>query len=519
MTEVILPGGETLTFTRDEDEAGREIRRAGSRGFVQEQGWNEANQLISQRAGHYHPEAPVSGAAATAFLYTSLSREYGYDGAGNLAQMRESGEPGSDTLREYRTDRNGQVTGVTVTGGSRGTGSEYYRYDSCGYLTGQSAGRHRINDDTDLYQRGHRLKRAGNTEYGYDAAGRMISRTKHRDGWRPEKEQFRWDCRDQLTGYSRDSGGKVEQWEYRYDGSGRRTEKRCDQKGIRITYLWDGDNIAEIREYRDDKLYSVRHLVFDGFELLSQQYGKERQAHPTEPVRWTMRTGHAVSEQTGRPVMFFNSVGEVVRRARDVTLWGQPATAATADYEPPRQREDEETDPGLLYAGQWRDAESGLCYNRFRYYEPESGMYLVSDPIGLAGGLNLYAYVPNPLGYIDPLGLACVCPDKANRLLDSGASKVTVRSRSDAEQLFLDRYVGDGYRNMTGESGPSTKNLMEFLTNNKTKAGTYHWDDVMDPSNPGRVAGHGPENPDGDLPHLQIHQYDGKVIHIFFPWE
>ncbi|EJH7014674.1 hypothetical protein ODD08_003122 [Salmonella enterica] len=97
----------------------------------------------------------------------------------------------------------------------------------------------------------------------------MISRTKHRDGYSPEKEQFRWDCRDQLTGYSRESGGKVEQWEYRYDGSGRRTEKRCEQKGLLLSYLWDGDNIAEIREYRDDKLYSVRHLVFDGFELLS----------------------------------------------------------------------------------------------------------------------------------------------------------------------------------------------------------------------------------------------------------
>ena len=64
-------------------------------------------------------------------------------------------------------------------------------------------------------------------------------------------------------------------------------------------------------------------------------------------------------------------------------------------------------DPGLLYAGQWRDAESGLCYNRFRYYEPESGMYLVSDPLGLAGGEQTYRYVPNPCGYVDPLGLFC----------------------------------------------------------------------------------------------------------------
>ncbi|WP_179126575.1 RHS repeat domain-containing protein, partial [Salmonella enterica] len=86
--------------------------------------------------------------------------------------------------------------------------------------------------------------------------------------------RFRWDSRDQLTGYCSAQG---ELWEYRHDASGRRTEKRCDRKKIRFTYLWDGDSIAEIREYRDDKLYSVRHLVFNGFELISQQFSRERQ--------------------------------------------------------------------------------------------------------------------------------------------------------------------------------------------------------------------------------------------------
>jgi uncharacterized protein RhaS with RHS repeats len=46
-----------------------------------------------------------------------------------------------------------------------------------------------------------------------------------------------------------------------------------------------------------------------------------------------------------------------------------------------------------------------LYYNRFRYYDCESGQYLCADPIGLRGGINQYAYVPNPLGWIDPLGL------------------------------------------------------------------------------------------------------------------
>ncbi|EBI9233732.1 hypothetical protein GLY36_07145 [Salmonella enterica] len=143
--------------------------------------------------------------------------------------------------------------------------------------------------------------------------------------------------------------------------------------------------------------------------------------------------------------------------------------------------------------------------------------------MGLNGGINLYSYVPNPLTWIDPLGLTpcAVSNQKANRLLDSGETKVTVRSRSDAEQLFMDRYLGHNYKNMTGESCPSTKNLMEYLTGNKTKSGSYHWDDIKDPSitkPPYRVSGHGPGNPDGDLPHLQVHQHDGSVIHIFFPW-
>ncbi|HGW6293422.1 TPA: PAAR domain-containing protein, partial [Escherichia coli] len=77
LTEVILPGNETLTFSRDE--AGREVFRHSNRGFACEQGWNAAGQLTSQRAGLFPEEATWGG------LVPSLVREYRYDSAGNVS--------------------------------------------------------------------------------------------------------------------------------------------------------------------------------------------------------------------------------------------------------------------------------------------------------------------------------------------------------------------------------------------------------------------------------------------------
>ncbi|WP_249126908.1 RHS repeat-associated core domain-containing protein, partial [Aeromonas popoffii] len=67
----------------------------------------------------------------------------------------------------------------------------------------------------------------------------------------------------------------------------------------------------------------------------------------------------------------------------------------------------------LRFQGQYFDAETGLHYNRHRYYQPETGRFITPDPIGLAGGLNNYQYAPNPTGWVDPLGLTGVpgdCP-------------------------------------------------------------------------------------------------------------
>ena len=73
----------------------------------------------------------------------------------------------------------------------------------------------------------------------------------------------------------------------------------------------------------------------------------------------------------------------------------------------------------LRFAGQYYDVETGLHYNYFRDYDPSTGRYVQSDPIGLAGGLNTYGYVyGNPLYWIDRFGLDGLFPTHIPRVYD-----------------------------------------------------------------------------------------------------
>ncbi|WP_262958880.1 RHS repeat domain-containing protein, partial [Salmonella enterica] len=77
------------------------------------------------------------------------------------------------------------------------------------------------------------------------------------------------------------------------------------------------------------------------------------------------------------------------------------------------EKETRPVQQNLRFQGQYLDRETGLHYNLYRFYDPDIGKFISGDPIGLNGGINLYQYAPNPLSWIDPLGLSCI-PNKVD---------------------------------------------------------------------------------------------------------
>ncbi|EGH8508800.1 hypothetical protein IFE76_002526 [Salmonella enterica] len=120
----------------------------------------------------------------------------------------------------------------------------------------------------------------------------------------------------------------------------------------------------------------------------------------------------------------------------------------------------------LRFQGQYLDRETGLHYNLFRYYDPECGRFTQPDPINLAGGMNLYQYAPNPLGWINPWGLCKVHgnskkSEKAQHgyeIRDTRTGKVVKtgisggRIRKDGKSSRAEKQVRDG-NNEPGNEG------------------------------------------------------------------
>ena len=108
------------------------------------------------------------------------------------------------------------------------------------------------------------------------------------------------------------------------------------------------------------------------------------------------RVLHFHTDLVGAPLEVTTEQGELAWAGR-YQAWGKVTR-------PERDATGQLTSQPLRFAGQYADDSTGLHYNTFRYYDPDVGRFISQDPIGLAGGENLYAYAPNPSGWVDPWG-------------------------------------------------------------------------------------------------------------------
>ena len=124
----------------------------------------------------------------------------------------------------------------------------------------------------------------------------------------------------------------------------------------------------------------------------------------------------------------------------------------------------------LRFPGQYYDEESGLHYNFHRYYDPSTGRYLKSDPIGLEGGMNTYAYVNgNPVNAIDPLGLDCVAVNGSVTCTNPGMPTVTFPQPSGWPATMSENSSNYHFYNIpVSLNGANAECVMQGIVNNPT---------------------------------------------------
>lgn len=318
---------------------------------------------------HYDDDGRLAGRVAWRQGEREVScARYLRNGEGELVGVEDSARGAT----VYSLDDAGRLVGVEHPDRTR----ETYAYDPAGNLVAKPGVSCITVGD------GNRLRHVDDESFVYDDRHQLAVRE------RPDGvTHYRHDSYGQLIeAYDASRDGEIRGWTAAYDGLGRRVAKTVD--GARTEYWWDGERVAAERT-PDGR---VRVYVYAGPEAMSPLGFVDYEHDEADPA-----SGRAYSvfhDPLGMPSRVEDERGRTVWRALRAEAYG----ALTVD---PRStvRYD------ARWPGHWHDAELGLHYNRFRYYDPRLGRYLESDPLGLRGGLNVYAYCANPAHAVDLVGL------------------------------------------------------------------------------------------------------------------
>lgn len=440
-----LPNGEQITYSYNansqfagmafnqqtvvaiaHDSMGRELKRMLGNQLETEYRYDPQGRLSAQRTGKRDQENK----------FTPITqRNYQYNAYGQLAQI-------DDQVRgttRYHYDVLDRLTQVD------GPNPETFIHDPAGNILGTNK-----NADTTNRQQsnGNRLAFYGDNHYTYDDRGNRILNARGKN--QSLQQRFTYNALNQLESVE----NQQHKTTYQYDALGRRISKR--DATSETEFLWlDHALLSETTTQRESRTQTAKIYLF------------EPGTHKPLAVVQDNEIYHYHLDHLGTPQEITNSRGKLAWSA-SFKAYGNLAVVHNNDIE-----------NNLRFQGQYFDEETGLHYNRFRYYDPECGRFISQDPIGLLGGVNNYQYVPNPTGWIDPLGLQAKPGDCGTATVYlwktvDGDNHISISTTANGKTLHTHQ-VHDGNENplindrkkqtwIVGHGDPGKRVLMDSVT-------------------------------------------------------
>ncbi|ENV32716.1 RHS repeat-associated core domain-containing protein [Acinetobacter gerneri] len=415
-----LNGEDSVSFKRDD--LHREIGRHYANGISQEQSYDHVGRLTSQVINQGDDAGYQTNSNQNAQTQTKalLKRLYHYDKAGQLTDIHDKRRGHI----EYKYDPVGRLLQANSA-----LGQETFAFDPASNIINPNKTNQYQKQDT-YYEPTHKhgynslvgnvVKDYFDQKYQYDDYGQLI---RQMDGG--HIQYFEWDALGRLIKSKNDKA----ETHYRYDPFGRRIEK-SKQDSINRNYTettqygWDGDTLAfeSTHQYTKHYVYEIGSFI----PLIQASYRQQINQHQTptwdngydidkDPLWQTTQKAEKFDrvwfyhcDHLGTPQEMTDQTGAIVWSA-EYKAWGEckAKTLVKRDI-----WDSEIITNNIRFQGQYYDQETGLHYNRYRYYSPYVGRFISKDPIGLLGGYNDYQYAPNPTGWIDSLGLNKNCPLK-----------------------------------------------------------------------------------------------------------
>jgi RHS repeat-associated protein len=370
LSQLTYPSGRTVDFTRDAT-----MKRITSATSTLGQTTKTLVQGLTYRpfGGPAHIENGTGG------VVNNQSGECG---------CLEVANPGKDMETLFTYDQNRNLTGITATNHPRL--NRTFGYDALNRLTSA----------TSYYEE---------LSYTYDKIGNRLTRTRN-----TVTDTYAYltgtNKLDEITGqtsidFTHDDNGNITvkgNQGFVYDQSNRLVEARLDGQ-LKGEYAYNAlGQRASKTVHGTATVTTVFHYDFDGNIIgesepdgdFTKEYlymGSSRMTMVNVP---TGAFYYYLNDHLGNPQYVTNEAGVVVWEARYLPF-GQAIINGHSSVE-----------NNFRFPGQYYDSETGLHYNYHRYYDPKTGRYITADPIGMEGGINLFAYVENnPMNFIDPLGL------------------------------------------------------------------------------------------------------------------